>query len=90
MDLTRISVQSLKEIRHIVKEIQRERFLSGGAFMEFFRGHADNNYKLLPGLTRFGKPIDEITSIEKESFSRFNDKKTEFQISKVATPCQKV
>lgn len=64
---------TIKEIQPLIEDIQKERYFSGNAFMEFFRGHATNRYKLLPGIFRYSKTIGELKIIEKKLICNFNE-----------------
>lgn len=64
-------IKSLGDIEPLIVQIRDERYWSGLAFMEFYRGHGKTSYKLHPQLLRIEKSIDEIESIEQEFLNRF-------------------
>lgn len=67
-----LRMHSIKDIQPIIDKIRLERYFSRNAFMEFYRGHSKDEYKLSPGLFRYSKSIKELINIEKQLLDSFN------------------
>jgi len=68
-----LRIHSIKDIQPFIDDIRMERYFSRNAFMEFYRGHSKDEYKLSPGLFRYTKSIKELIFIEKQLLNSFNE-----------------
>jgi hypothetical protein len=65
-------IKSIEDLEPIIKDVQLHMGLSGRQqYVENYRGHSLNTYKLKNGLMRFQQPIDVLKLKEKKLFEEY-------------------